>query len=94
MDVSSDKQSIIIRFCGSNSKTSTTNLLNSMFCEVGLPVNILKDENNVTSDRNMANNEIHNKLKKFVNNDIIIITMKKIYYLFFAAVNINSLESV
>ena len=72
MESSPVKQVITIGIFGSNGKTSTSNLLNSMFYDVGLSVSAVNDENNVASNRNIANIEIHKKLKKVSNNDIII----------------------
>lgn len=58
---------------GSNGKSSTANMLSSIFNNQGLRVNTIFDKKDVTCNRNMTNIETYKKLKKTGNNDIIII---------------------
>lgn len=62
-----------IGIIGSNGKTSTANLLHSIFNSAGLRVKIVSDEKNVAPKRTMTNNEIHKELKNLQNSDIIIV---------------------
>lgn len=73
MLLSSVGEVLTIGIFGSNGKTSTANMLSSIFNNAGLAVHMISDKIDVMSKRNMANIEIYKKLKNAGNNDIIII---------------------
>lgn len=80
MPISDRTQVLTIGIIGSNGKTSTANLLYSIFNSVGFRVNVISDEKNVGLKRTMTNNEIHKQLKNMENSDIIIIEMGETFF--------------
>lgn len=75
MPISKGTAAYTIGIIGSNGKTSTANLLYSIFKSVGLMVKVVSDEKSVAPKRTMTNNEIHKELNNLPNSGIIIIEM-------------------
>jgi UDP-N-acetylmuramoyl-L-alanyl-D-glutamate--2,6-diaminopimelate ligase len=69
------KEVLTIGIFGSNGKTSTANLLLSIFNNAGLIVNVINDEKDVIHKGTMTNNDVYKQLKNMENSDIIIIEM-------------------
>lgn len=77
MPIIGTSRNIAIGIFGSNGKTSTVNLLYSMFNSTGLAISIINDEKIVAHKRTMTNYDIYKQLKNAENSDIIIVEINE-----------------
>lgn len=88
MPITQKREVLTIGIFGSNGKTSTANILASIFNWVDIHVEIINNEKNDVYKRNMTNIDVYKKLKSDGSSDIIIIELDEDF------LKDNELESI